>query len=90
MDFGPDSVYSINMSAKQIDISRIRFSSTVFPSADDIALWDSLSAGEQRAVIARELAEAEAGGLAPKQTMAEIIAEARTELGHELQADPAR
>jgi hypothetical protein len=90
MDSGRDFRYIEHMSVGNPDISHIRFTSTVFPSAEDIVLWDSLSAEEKRAVIARELHEAEASGLAPKQTMAEIIAEARTELGHELQADPAR
>jgi hypothetical protein len=36
------------------DISKINFSSRVFPAAEDMALWDSLSPAEQRAVIERD------------------------------------
>ena len=60
-----------------IDVSHVKFTSTVMPTDEDIALWESLSEAEQEAVLDRELAEAEASGTAPKQTMAEIIAEAR-------------
>ena len=70
--------------AKTVNVSHIRFTSTVYPTAQDIALWESLTAEEKRAVIQRELDEAEASGLAPKQSMAEIIAKARADLGHDL------
>ena len=55
----------------------VKFASTVYLTAEDMKLWDSLSPERQRAVVMRDLAETEASGLAPKQSMAEIIAEAR-------------
>lgn len=36
-------------STKTVDISHIRFTSTVFPAEGDMRLWDSLSAEERRA-----------------------------------------
>lgn len=69
---------------KTVDISHLKFNSTVYPTDEDVKLWDSLSSEEQSAILARDLEEAETSGLAPKQTMAEIIAEARIEMGHDL------
>ncbi len=69
---------------KTIDISHIRFTSTAQPTEEDVKLWDSLSSDEQRAVLYRELEKSRASGLAPKQTMAEMIAEFRTEMVNEL------
>ena len=67
-----------------IDISHIHFTSTAQPTAEDVELWESLSREEQRKVLQRELEESRASGLAPKQTLAEMIAEFRTEMTHEL------
>ena len=36
------------------DISKITFTSKAFPTADDMALWDSLSPDEKLAVIERD------------------------------------
>ena len=58
---------------KDINISEIKFSSTVFPSEEDMKLWSELSAEEQRAVIARDLDAAEASGIAPVETAQQII-----------------
>ena len=60
-----------------IDVSHVNFSSTVMPSAEDIALWESLSEAEQEAVIDRELAEAEASGIAKPEAMADRIERVR-------------
>ncbi len=68
---------------KTIDISRIRFTSTAQPTEEDVKLWNSLTPDEQRAVLQREQEESRASGLAPKQTMAEMIAEFRTEMENE-------
>ena len=62
---------------KTTDISQIRFSSTVYPSADDIALWESLSPEAQAALIKRDLDEAEQSGEALSATMEELIARVR-------------
>lgn len=47
------------------------------PTAEDISRWEALSDEEKKAAIIAAMDEAEAEGLAPKQTMAEILAEAR-------------
>ena len=65
--------------AKDIDISEIKFSSTVFPSEEDMKLWSELSAEEQRAVIARDLDAAEASGIAPVETAQQIIERVRAQ-----------
>ncbi len=62
---------------KTTDISRIRFSSTVYPSAEDIKLWESLSPEAQAALIKRDLDEAERSGKAQSATMEELIARVR-------------
>ena len=64
---------------KDIDISEIKFSSTVFPSEEDMKLWSELSAEEQRAVIARDLDAAEASGIAPVETAQQIIERVRAQ-----------
>ena len=64
---------------KDIDISEIKFSSTVFPSEEDMKLWSELSAEEQRAVIVRDLDAAEAGGIAPVETAQQIIERVRAQ-----------
>jgi len=60
-----------------IDVSHIRLRSLAAPSEADLKLWNSLTEEEREAVLLHELDEADASGLAPKQSMAEIIAEAR-------------
>ena len=64
---------------KDIDISEIKFSSTVFPSEEDMKLWSALSAEEKRAVIARDLDAAEASGIAPVETAQQIIERVRAQ-----------
>ena len=54
------------------------------PSEADLELWNSLTEEEREAVLLRELDEADASGLAPKQSMAEIIAEARAPVSRDL------
>lgn len=69
---------------KTIDIEDIQFTSSVFPTAEDVALGESLDDDERKAVIERDLKEAKASGIAPRQTMAEIIAEMRAKTSCEL------
>ena len=64
---------------KTIDVSHIRFTSTVFPTDEDMKLWDSLSAEEQRAVVRRDLDEAEASGIAEAESAEEIMQRVRAE-----------
>ena len=44
----------------------VQLSSTVFPTADDLLLWQSLSPDERRAYLDDELAEAKKGGVSDK------------------------
>lgn len=67
-----------------IDISHIRFTSMAQPTDEDIAVWDSLTGEEKLTVLDRVIEEARASGFAPKQTMAEMTAEFRTEMANEL------
>lgn len=64
---------------KEIDVSAIAFSSTVFPSEGDMKLWNGLSAEQQRAVVKRDLDEAEASGVAEAETAEEIIGRVRAQ-----------
>ncbi len=64
---------------KEVDISGIKFSSTVFPTAEDMALWESLTHEQRKAVEARDVEEGYASGLAEPCTMADVIAEARAD-----------
>ena len=65
--------------SKSIDIFHIRFTSTVFPPDEDMKLWNSLSADERRAVVRRDLDEAEASGVAEPESAEEIIRRVRAE-----------
>ncbi len=63
-----------------VDISDIKFTSTVFPTPEDMALWKSLTPEQKRAVELRDVKEGQASGLATPCTMADIIAEAKAEM----------
>lgn len=70
------------MSEKEtVDISRIKMSSTVFPTKEDMKLWESLTHEQRKAVELRDEKEGFRSGVAAKQlTMPELIAEAKAEL----------
>jgi len=53
-----------------------KISSFAAPTEDDLAYFDSLSAGEQRALLQAEIDKGFAGGLSDR-TFDEIVAEAR-------------
>jgi predicted Fe-S protein YdhL (DUF1289 family) len=63
-----------------MEVSQIRFASTVFPTGEDMNLWNSLTPEEQRAVIRRDLDEAEAGGIAEPESAEAVIRRMRAEL----------
>jgi hypothetical protein len=65
--------------AKAIDISGVKFSSTVFPSSEDRALWESLTPAEQLAIIERDEEAGFRSGVARHASMREILAEVRAE-----------
>lgn len=68
---------------KKIDGTNVTFSSTACPSEEDMALWNSLSAEQQRALVRRDLDEAEASGVAEPETADQVIrrVRARTDRG---------
>ena len=55
----------------------MKFQSTVFPTAEDIKLWESLSPELQHAIITRELDKAEESGEAESVSMDDLIARVR-------------
>jgi hypothetical protein len=59
------------------DISKIEFSSRVFPAAEDMALWDSLSPAEQRAVIERDEEAGFHSGIAEPETLKQRLQRVR-------------
>lgn len=62
-----------------VDISKINFSSTVFPTAADQTLWSSLSDKQRLAIIERDEEAAFHSGVAPPETKEEILARVRAE-----------
>ena len=63
---------------KVIDNSGIEFSSTVFPSSDDMALWESLSPEERRSVIARDEEAGAQSGIAAQETLEQRLKRVRS------------
>ena len=68
---------------KTVDISGIKFTSTVFPTPEDMKLWESLTYEQRKAVEIRDVKEGQSSGLAKPCTMADIIAEAKAEMKQE-------
>ena len=64
---------------KTVDISEIKFSSTTFPTQEDMDLWESLTYEQRKAVELRDVKEGQSSGLAEPCTMDDIIAEAKAE-----------
>lgn len=64
---------------KAVDISGVVFSSTVFPSSEDRALWESLTPAQRLAVIERDEEAGFRSGVARNASMHEILAEVRAE-----------
>jgi len=69
--------------AKTVDISGIRFSSTVFPTPEDMELWESLSYEQRKAIEVRDEEEGYRSGVAEPRSMSELIAEAKAEMKNE-------
>ena len=66
---------------KSADISRVVFSSTVFPTAGDKALWESLTQAEQLAIIRRDEEAGFKSSAVRNASLRELLAEVRTEAG---------
>jgi hypothetical protein len=62
---------------KTIDISGVMFASAVFPTAEDKALWQSLTPEQRLAIVRRDEQAGFDSGVADQASMAEILAEAR-------------
>ena len=68
---------------KTVDISKVKFSSTVFPTDADMKLWESLTPEQRKAVEIRDEEEGYNSGVAEPKSMDELIAEAKTEMKNE-------
>ena len=66
-----------------VDISHVKFTSTVFPTKEDMDLWNSLTREEKQAVELRDEEEGYNSGIAEPRTVEELIAEAKAEMNHE-------
>lgn len=57
----------------------VRFSSTVFPDAEDMALWNSLTPDEQRAAVAEDEEAGYRSGVASDETLEVRLSRVRAE-----------
>ena len=72
--------YTVNMGTiKTVDISEVSFSSTVFPTDADKALWESLSDEQRQALIAQSEQSALESGIADNVSLQELLSESRAE-----------
>lgn len=68
---------------KAVDISGIKFTSTVFPTPEDMKLWESLTDEQRLAVEIRDEEEGYNSGVAEPRSMDQLIAEAKAEMKKE-------
>ena len=64
---------------KTVDISKVNFTSTVFPTDADMKLWESLTPEQRKAVEVRDEEEGYNSGIAEQRSIQELIAEAKAE-----------
>jgi len=69
---------------KIIDVADIRFTSTVFPTNEDKALWAQLSDEQRHALIAQSEQAGFDSGVAESTSLHEILAEVRAETPNEI------
>lgn len=67
-----------------IDVSHVKFTSTVFPTDEDMKLWHSLSPAQQREVIMNDISRGLDGAPAKKSGKDEIMAEVMSEMSNAL------
>lgn len=60
------------------DVSKIAFTSDVFPSGEDMKLWHSLSPEEQEAYIVHAEEEGFQSGPAPDESLSQRLARVRS------------
>ena len=65
--------------AKPVDISGVEFSSTVFPTPEDRALWESLTPAQRLAIVERDEEAGFRSGVAANASMREILTEVLAE-----------
>lgn len=68
---------------KTVDISGIKFTSNVFPTPEDMKLWESLTYEQRKAVEIRDEEEGYNSGVAKPRSMDQLIAEAKAEMKKE-------
>lgn len=64
---------------KAVDISGIKFSSTVFPTPEDRVLWESLTPAQRLAIVERDEEAGFRSGAARNASKSELLAEIRSE-----------
>lgn len=64
---------------KTLDISGISFTSTVFPTDADRALWERLNDEQRQALIVQSEQSAFESGIAEKISLQDILSETRAE-----------
>ena len=72
------------MSAKDLDISHVTFTSTAFPTKADMALWHSLSSEEKKAVVLRDVEEGLNGKAATNASREALTAKVLAQYAHAL------
>ena len=64
---------------QDIDVSEVTLSSTVFPTKEDVAVWDSLSPAQREAYIIEAESRGAQSGVAPDETLDARLARVRAE-----------
>jgi hypothetical protein len=72
-------IVSLMSDAKELDISAIKFASSVFPTREDRALWDSLTPAQRLAIVERDEEAGFKSGVAQKASLHDMLAEIRAE-----------
>ena len=69
---------------KTTDVSHIKFTSTAFPTDEDMTLWNSLTPGQREAVIIEAEEKGFQSGIAPDESAEERLARVRAKAVHGL------
>lgn len=76
--------YAKSMSEmKTVDISKVKFNSAVFPTLEDMKLWESLTYEQRKAVEIRDEEEGFGSGAAEPRSMNQLIDEAKADMKKE-------
>ncbi len=68
---------------KTVDTSEVTFTSTVFPTPEDMVLWNNLTPEQRKAVEVRDEEEGYNSGPAEPRSMDALITEAKAEMNNE-------